>query len=58
MARVKAGTRGQSIERSRRFRKMFLLIPKKNGKTSLVAGLGPLLLFVDREPSRDRRRGS
>lgn len=33
----------------RRFRKLFLFVPKKQGKTQLVAGLANLVLFCDNE---------
>jgi phage terminase large subunit-like protein len=37
----------------RRFRKLLLFIPKKQGKTQLVAGLANLLLFCDGEPGAE-----
>lgn len=37
----------------RRFRKLFLAIPKKNGKTALSAGLGLYLLYCDHEPGAE-----
>lgn len=37
----------------RRFRKVLLFVPKKNGKTQLVAGLANMLLFGDNEPGAE-----
>jgi len=36
---------------TRRFRKLFLYIPRKNGKTELAAGLGVIFFVADGEPS-------
>ena len=38
---------------TRRFRKAFIEIPKKNGKTQLIAGLGLYMLLADREPGAE-----
>lgn len=37
----------------RRFRKVFVLIPKKQGKSACVSGLGLYLLHCDREPGAE-----
>lgn len=37
----------------RRFRKLLLFVPKKQGKTQLVAGLANLVLFCDQEPGAE-----
>jgi len=37
----------------RRYREVFLMVPRKNGKTTLVAGLGLLLLLCDQEPGAE-----
>lgn len=37
----------------RRFRKAYIEMPKKNGKTQLIAGLGLYMLLADREPGAD-----
>lgn len=37
----------------RRFRKLLLFVPKKQGKTELVAGLANLVLFCDGEPGAE-----
>lgn len=37
----------------RRFRKAFIEVPKKNGKTQLVAGLGLYMLLADNEPGAE-----
>ena len=38
---------------TRRFRKAYLEIPKKNGKTQLIAGLGLYMLLADQEPGAE-----
>jgi phage terminase large subunit-like protein len=38
---------------SRRFRYLFLYIPRKNGKTELAAGLGVLFFVADGEPAAE-----
>lgn len=38
---------------TRRFRKLFLYVPRKNGKTELAAGLGTIFLVADDEPSAE-----
>lgn len=38
---------------TRRFRKAYIEIPKKNGKTQLIAGLGLYMLLGDREPGAE-----
>jgi phage terminase large subunit-like protein len=38
---------------TRRFRKAYIEIPKKNGKTQLVAGLGLYMLLADNEPGAE-----
>lgn len=38
---------------ARRFRKSYIQIPKKNGKTQLIAGLGLLMLCADKEPGAE-----
>lgn len=35
---------------TRRYREVFIYVPRKNGKTELAAGLGDLLTFADKEP--------
>lgn len=37
----------------RRFRKVYIEVPKKNGKTQLCAGLALLLLYCDQEPGAE-----
>lgn len=37
----------------RRFRKSYIQIPKKNGKTQLIAGLALYMLLCDREPGAE-----
>lgn len=37
----------------RRFRTAYLEVPRKNGKSTLVAGVGLLLAFFDREPGAE-----
>jgi phage terminase large subunit-like protein len=37
----------------RRFRTAYLEVPRKNGKSTLVAGIGLLLAFFDREPGAE-----
>jgi phage terminase large subunit-like protein len=38
---------------TRRYRKVFVFVPRKNGKTTLVAGIVLLGLFVDGEPGAE-----
>jgi phage terminase large subunit-like protein len=38
---------------TRRYRMLWLEVPRKNGKSTLVAGIGLYLLFVDGEPSAE-----
>lgn len=38
---------------TRRFRKLFLYIPRKNGKTELAAGLGIIFFVADNEPAAE-----
>jgi len=38
---------------TRRFRKAFVFIPKKNGKSTLAAGIGLYMLMGDREPGAE-----
>lgn len=38
---------------TRRFRKAYIEIPKKNGKTQLIAGLALYMLLADREPGAE-----
>lgn len=38
---------------TRRFRKAYIQIPKKNGKTQLIAGLALYMLLADREPGAE-----
>jgi phage terminase large subunit-like protein len=40
-------------DRLRRFRKAYIEIPKKNGKTQLIAGLGLYMLLADDEPGAE-----
>lgn len=38
---------------TRRYRKMFLYVPKKNGKTQLAAGIALIMLVADSEPGAE-----
>ena len=38
---------------TRRFRKAYIEIPKKNGKTQLIAGLALYMLLADNEPGAE-----
>ena len=38
---------------TRRYRKMFLYVPKKNGKTQLAAGIALILMVADDEPGAE-----
>lgn len=38
---------------SRRFRRAYIEIPRKNGKSTLAAGIGLFLLFADNEPGAE-----
>jgi phage terminase large subunit-like protein len=38
---------------SRRYRRAYIEIPRKNGKSTLAAGIGLLLLFADDEPGAE-----
>lgn len=38
---------------TRRFRKIWLEVPRKNGKTTLLAGIGLYLLYFDNEPGAE-----
>ena len=46
---------GWKSERSgfRRYREGFIFVPRKNGKTSLIAGIANLVLFADSEPGAE-----
>ena len=46
-------TRSGSGRASRRFRKAFLEVGKKNGKSGLASGMGLLLAFGDDEPGAE-----
>ncbi|NBW20770.1 MAG: hypothetical protein EBR82_73680 [Caulobacteraceae bacterium] len=39
---------------TRRFRQTYICVPRKNGKSTLVAGLALWLLLADREPGAER----
>jgi phage terminase large subunit-like protein len=43
----------RSADGTRRFRKAYIAVPRKNGKSTLVAGLGLLLLIADNEPGAE-----
>lgn len=38
---------------TRRYRSVFVAVPRKNGKTTLAAGIGLYLTFADREPGAE-----
>lgn len=42
-----------SSDNTRRFRKAYIEIPKKNGKTQLIAGLALYMLLADNEPGAE-----
>jgi len=43
----------RAIDGSRRYRKAYIEIPRKNGKSTLVAGIGLYLLLADGEPGAE-----
>lgn len=43
---------------TRRFRKLFLYVPRKNGKTELAAGLGLIFFVADNEPGAEVYNGA
>jgi phage terminase large subunit-like protein len=43
----------RTIEKTRRFRTVYLEVPRKNGKTTLAAGIGLYLLRGDNEPGAE-----
>ena len=43
----------RSADGTRRYRMLWLEVPRKNGKSTLVAGIGLFLLFFDGEPSAE-----
>ena len=45
-----SGKNGTGPDATRRYRVGYLEIPKKNGKSTFVAGLGNYLLYADKEP--------
>lgn len=46
------GTKHKSTQ-LRRYRTAFIAIPRKNGKSTLCAGIGLCMLFMDREPGAE-----